>query len=318
MIPVVVVTGFLGSGKTTLLNRLLERRPRAYGESAAKIAFIVNEFGDVGIDSDLLPEEMTRQVELPGGCICCALDEDLEKTLLNLVATEPQLELVIVETTGLAEPLPIAWTLAREPLAHKVRLAAVITVVDALEHERHRALAQSVDPQVEYADILVVSKLDLTPNHEVPASLERSLRALNTAAPLVSGDPSDVADTLWGSIEDPSLGAPRSSEHEEQQRDPNHHGFHSVSLPIDDTLDFEELEAQLEELPPDYVRIKGVAHVVDASTGSSEPRTIAFHRVGARVSAEPLNRAAPGRIVALGPQVSREELAACIAASVLR
>jgi G3E family GTPase len=318
MIPVVVVTGFLGSGKTTLLNRLLERRPRKRGEGAPKIAFIVNEFGDVGIDSELLPEELTRQVELPGGCICCALDEDLEKTLLGLVDSEPQLELVIVETTGLAEPLPIAWTLAREPLSDKVRLAAVITVVDALEHERHRELAQSVDPQVEYADILVVSKLDLVPGHELPPALDASLRALNAAAPLLSGEPSEVADTLWSSLEDPSPGAPRSSAHEERARDPSHHGFHSVSLPIEGTLDFEELEAQLEELPPAYVRIKGIARVVDASTGSTEPRTIAFHRVGARVSAEPLGRSVPGRIVALGPQVSREELAACIEASILR
>ena len=323
MIPVVVVTGFLGSGKTTLLNRLLAQRPRAIGEGAPKIAFIVNEFGDVGIDAALLPEQMTRQVELPGGCICCALDEDLEKTLFELTSSEPQLELVIVETTGLAEPLPIAWTLAREPLADRVRLAAVITVVDAVEHERHRQLAQSVDPQVEYADILVVSKLDLAGGEGVPAPLEASVRALNQVAPIVSGQPTEVADTLWRSIEDPSLGAPRSAGTEEGgERGHDHdatpnHGFHSVALPIDDTLDFEELESQLEELPPEYVRIKGVARVVDASTGSTEPRTIAFHRVGARVSAEPLTRPAPGRIVALGPKVSREELAACIEASVL-
>ena len=341
MIPVVVVTGFLGSGKTTLLNRLLERRPRASDGAAPKLAFIVNEFGDVGIDAELLPEEMTRQVELPGGCICCALDEDLEKTLHGLVDSEPELEMVIVETTGLAEPLPIAWTLAGEPLAHRVRLAAVITVVDAHNHERHRQLAQSVDPQVEYADILVVSKLDLVPGGEAPESLTRALRSLNKAAPVVSGAPTSVADLLWRSLEDPSLGAPRSSEREQpptrdrdhdhdhdrdrdRDRDHDHdrdrdaHGFQSVSLPIEDTLDFEELESQLEELSPEYVRIKGVARVVDASTGSTKPLTVAFHRVGARVSAEPLDRAVSGRIVALGPKVSREELAACIEASTLR
>lgn len=339
MIPVVVVTGFLGSGKTTLLNRLLERRPQQ-GEGAPKLAFIVNEFGDVGIDAELLPEEMTRQVELPGGCICCALDEDLEKTLLGLVESEPELELVIVETTGLAEPLPIAWTLGREPLSESVRLAAVITVADALHHERHRELAQSVDPQVEYADILVASKLDLLPDPEVPEALTRALRSLNTVAPILSGKPSEVADLLWRSLDDPGLDEPRTAgserdpahppphRHEHQRPGKHHqdehgherdaHGFVSVALPIEETLDFEELESQLEELPPEYVRIKGVAHVVDASTGSTEARTVAFHRVGARVSAEPLGRSAPGRIVALGPQIKREELAACIEASTLR
>ena len=340
MIPVVVVTGFLGSGKTTLLNRLLERRPRARADEPPKFAFIVNEFGDVGIDAELLPAGMTQQVELSGGCICCALDEDLEKTITGLVDSAPDLELIIVETTGLAEPLPIAWTLGRQPLADKVRLAAVVTVVDACEHERHRELAQSVDPQVEYADILVVSKLDLLPQDEVPASLARALRERNDVAPMVAGEPNDVADLLWRSLADPAIGSPRSAEapdaatalehgdhhHDDaghghdhgQLRGADAHGFRSVALPIEATLDFEELESQLEELPPAYVRIKGVALVVDASTGSTEPRTIAFHRVGARVSAEPLGREVPGRIVALGPDVTREALAACIEASALR
>src|SRR5688572_14407576 len=120
MVPVVVLTGFLGSGKTTLLNRLLDTRPPDDG----RLAVIVNELGAVGIDADLLPADMARQVELPGGCICCVLNEDLERTLCDLVDGGPPLSTIVIETTGIAEPLPISWTLAGESLATRVRLAA--------------------------------------------------------------------------------------------------------------------------------------------------------------------------------------------------
>lgn len=312
MIPVVVLTGFLGSGKTTLLNRLMDTRPPSPG----KMAIVVNEFGDVGIDADLLPSEMTRQVELEGGCICCALSEDLEKTLLDLLDSEPEVELIVVETTGIAEPLPISWTLDREPLSERARLAAVVTVVDAIEHERHRPMAPSVDNQVEYADLLVLSKLDLTPNTATPPELHEELRRLNPTAPILEAPPGEMAPLLWRSLEDPGMEGAERRRAGEGGSDPAHH-FHSVSLPIEQMLDFEELSACLEDLPPDYVRIKGVARVIDESTGSSEPRFIVFHRVGARVSAEPLDEPAPGRLVAIGPHPDRDRLAACLEAAVL-
>ncbi|MCP4445769.1 MAG: GTP-binding protein [Myxococcales bacterium] len=108
------------------MSRLLEERPKsgALAESAGQLALIVNEFGDVGIDGDLLPDEMTRQIEINGGCICCRLDGDLEKTLLELMDGQPDLSAIIIETTGIAEPLPISWTLAQGKLAKRARLAA--------------------------------------------------------------------------------------------------------------------------------------------------------------------------------------------------
>lgn len=315
MIPVLLVTGFLGSGKTTLLNALMAARPPSPG----KLAIIVNEFGDIGIDGSLLPEEMTRQVELPGGCICCALDEDLEKTLLQLVEGEPALEAIVVETTGIAEPLPISWTLARDPLAGLVRLATVITVVDALEHETHRPLSPSVDNQVEYADLLVISKVDLAPGAEPPPALLESLRELNPHAPTLWANREELGDLLWSALEDPEgRSTARASETTRGDHSAAHeHGFRSASAVIPDILDFEELTSQLEELPPSYVRIKGVAMVVDGSTGSEEAKPVAFHRVGARVSVEPIARAEEPRIVALGPEVDADRLAACVRAAVL-
>lgn len=320
MVPVVLLTGFLGSGKTTLLNALLETRV----EARKRMAIIVNEFGTIGIDGDLLPADMTRQVELPGGCICCVLNEDLDKTINELLDSAPDVQLIVIETTGIAEPLPISWTLAAEPLCTRVRLAAVITTVDAVEHERHRPLSPSVDAQVEYADLLVITKLDLTPNGQVPSALAEHLRTVNDVAPIIAGTTRDSAEALWQSLEDPdATDSAALAKLGQATPEPAHHHFDSVSVPIEQTLDFEELADCLAELPANYIRIKGIATVIDGSTGSNEPHLVAFHRVGARVSKEPLSgesatRTPEHRIVAIGRGVDSAQLAACVDASVVR
>ncbi len=312
MVSVVLLTGFLGSGKTSLLNRMLAARPAQQG----RLALIVNEFGDVGIDGELLPSSMTRQVELPGGCICCVLSEDLDKTLLELLATTPDVETIIIETTGIAEPMPIGWALAAEPLAERLRLAAVITVVDSGELERSRSISPAVDNQIAYADLLVVSKTDLLAEAEPSAAVLEILRELNVDAPVLFGP--TVVDTLWASLSDPER-RDRRADPKEGHHDGHHarHDFETVWLPIEGLLDYEELESALEDLPANFVRIKGIARVIDASTGSDTPHWIAFHRVGARVSREPLATPATARVVALGPGVERAPLAACVAAAVI-
>ena len=316
MVPILLLTGFLGSGKTTLLNPLLDERPQIgpFAESSGKLALIVNEFGDIGIDGDLLPDEMTRQIEIKGGCICCRLDGDLEKTLDELMKAQSDLSAIIIETTGIAEPLPISWTLANESLADRVRLAAVITVVDALEHERHRPLSPSVDAQVDYADLLLVTKLDLSDETRL-SELEQGLRSRNEVAPIFAGNSEGLVHRLWLALDDPSLERPAAAE--EAPARASTHGFGSVSLDIKNTIDFELLIESLEELPPTYIRIKGIARVIDASSGNAEPHMIAFHRVGARVSAEPARDDLETRIVAIGTNLDASELSACIASAVV-
>jgi G3E family GTPase len=346
LVPVVLLTGFLGSGKTTLLNRMLAHR-REQPAQRGKLAVLVNELGSVGIDASLLPAGAARQVELSGGCICCSLDENLSASLISLLDSEPEVEWVLIETTGVAEPLPIIWTLTTAAMSERIRLAAVVTVVDALEHQRHRPLAQSVDAQVEHADILVVSKRDALPAERVDATLAElvaELRRQNrTAGVLVESSPAESAATLWQLLSDAQAdtaldpGVPAHKQHNHTsmsgpalvhspapahaQGHPHHHSFEAVAVPIEGTLDFEELTSQLEALPADYIRIKGICWAVDLETGSPEPTLIAFHRVGARVSAEPLGeqaaRDAQPRVVALGVGIDPARLAACVRAAMV-
>jgi G3E family GTPase len=322
------LTGFLGSGKTTLLNRFLalrQERARWHEGPQPKLAILVNELGAVGIDGALLPPGASRQVELPGGCICCTLDENLEKSLGELLDAEPTLELVIIETTGIAEPLPILWTLGREPLSARVRLAAVVTVVDALEHERHRPLAPAVDAQVEQADVVVLSKLDLVGDRAADRTSElvALVRETNAGAAILAERGAGAgALALARLLADPQTAGGRAfpAGGAQHAHDEDRHGFETVALPIEGTLDFEELTTRLEELPAGYVRIKGICHAIDRSSGTDEPFWIAFHRVGARVSAEPLPSASERVfpcVVALGTGLDADQLAACVRAAVV-
>jgi G3E family GTPase len=336
-VPLVVVTGFLGAGKTTLVNRLLaRRRERA---AAGKIGVIVNELGAVGIDGDLMGGEAARQVELPGGCVCCVLGDQLDTTLLELVAANPGLDAIVLETTGVAEPLPITWAVAREPVAQEVRVAAVVTLVDATHFLASRAVSASVDAQVAYADLVFITKAELAPD---VAEVEAAARQLAPRALHLRGTTEEQVAWLDALLADPDdhrlprdgAALPQEShaasralaeaspdgqvgEHvhtSECRHDdtPAAHGIDSVWVPVGAALDLEELEDQLAELPANYVRIKGIvrAHGTDDAV-----RWFAVHRVGPRVSSEAVAppESQQARLVALGPGVSASELARCVA-----
>lgn len=302
MVEVIVLTGFLGAGKTTLLNRMIAAR--ALGRSlgvAGKLALVVNELGEVGVDGALLPADLTRQVELPGGCICCVLNEDLDRTIVELLDRSPEIATIVIETTGVAEPLPIAWTFLREPLSARVRLTAVVTLVDATGFVAQRSLSPAVDAQVAYADVVVLTKTDLASAAEVGKTRE-AVAALAPRAPVIAGTAEEIVQWLAEALADPEPvpGKPEIS--------PGRgHGIDSVWVPVDGPVDVEELCDALAELPPQYVRVKGIVPV--------EGGWAVVHRVGLRVSSEPLERAPAdrrGRIVALGPGVAREPLAGCV------
>ncbi len=306
-VPIILLTGFLGSGKTTLLNRLIAARAfdRLDG-GGGKLALVVNELGEIGIDGALLPDELTRQVELPGGCICCVLNDDLDRTILELLDRSPDVTTIVIETTGVAEPLPIAWSIGRAPLATRVRLAAVVALVDASAFPAQRGLSPAVDAQVAYADAVVLTKLDLATADE-EAAARAAVAELAPRAPVVGGTPDDVVAWLGEAMAEPRVA--ELGDHHDHDHD---HGIDSVWVPMDGTVDLEELIDAVGELPANYIRIKGIAWAVDGRTGQGTPHWAAIHRVGLRVSSEPLDRPGPAALVALGPGVERGPLAACV------
>jgi G3E family GTPase len=188
-IPVTILSGFLGSGKTTRLNALL-RQP--FGR---RIAVILNELGAIGIDAAKLAaaEEF---VELDGGCVCCTLNADLEGTLLRLRA-RGQFDHLVIETTGIADPLAVAWTLERGSLREGYRVDAIVTVVDTTTLARALTEGGEAALQIERADVLLLSKLDVA-GTDAPAVRDR-LRALNPVAPLLDA-PRDA--TPWEALLD--------------------------------------------------------------------------------------------------------------------
>ena len=332
-VPLVVITGFLGAGKTTLVNRLLARRAERH--ATGKLGVIVNELGEVGIDGALLGGGAARQIELPGGCVCCVLGDELDRTLLDLVAHNSDLEAIVLETTGVAEPLPIAWALRRDPVQQQVRLAAVVTVVDAANFRASRPCSVAVDAQVAYADVLLITKSETTGPAETRAAIEAA-RALAPRALVREGSTEEHAVWLEEMLADPDLehvseektglghghGHGHGHEHVHddtcREADTHAHGIDSVWVEVDAPVDLEELEDALGELPANYVRIKGIVRAADER---GQVGWFVVHRVGLRVSSEPLP-ARPaewphehGRLVALGSDLRHDQLRACITAA---
>jgi G3E family GTPase len=201
-IPIVVLTGFLGSGKTTLLNRLL--RTPALADSAV----LVNEFGTVGIDHHLVSTIEDRTIVLASGCVCCTLREDLRETILALHDQRarglvPPFRRIIVETTGLADPVPILHTVLVDPqLRHHYRLGHVITTVDAVNGAAQLARFAEARKQVLVADRLVLTKTDLVAP-PVSAALHMQLAHTNPGAALLSAADAgfDCASLLLADLE---------------------------------------------------------------------------------------------------------------------
>jgi G3E family GTPase len=177
-IPVTVLTGYLGAGKTTLLNRILSE------PHGRKFAVIVNEFGEIGIDNDLVVGADEEIFEMNNGCICCTVRGDLVRIIGGLMRRKGKFDAIIVETTGLADPAPVAQTFFVDPeIGRKTRLDAVVTVADARWLKDRLRDAPETKNQIAFADVILINKTDLVTAPEV-REIEARIRAINPYARL--------------------------------------------------------------------------------------------------------------------------------------
>src|SRR5581483_7191797 len=177
-IPVTVLTGYLGAGKTTLLNRILSE------DHGQKFAVIVNEFGEIGIDNDLIVGADEEVFEMNNGCICCTVRGDLIRIIHGLLRRQGKFDAIIVETTGLADPAPVAQTFfVDENIGSKTRLDAVVTVVDAKFLNDRLKDAPEAKNQVAFADVILINKTDLVTEKELE-EVEARVRGINPYAKL--------------------------------------------------------------------------------------------------------------------------------------
>ena len=323
-IPVTLLTGFLGAGKTTLLNHLL-------AEAGERIVVIENEFGPVSIDSELLIRERDELVEMTNGCLCCTIRGDLSRHLHSLYQRRRDGELaftrLVIETTGLADPTPIAQTLfSDETLAEAYALDGVLTVVDAVHGEQQLDQHLVARKQAGFADRLLISKTDLVDDASLDRLSER-LSAINSQAEQHRLEQGRIVPELAFGVRgfhlDENLLRPASSERSLSFRPAGTRSFAddiaALHLSHDGPLDLQRISAFMNQLVEHHaeqlLRYKGVL----AITG--EPRRLVFqgvHRItGFDYGREWQDDETPrSNIVLIGQQLPadaiRAEFAACL------
>ncbi|MEG5001947.1 CobW family GTP-binding protein [Microcoleus sp. B4-D4] len=177
-LPVTIITGFLGSGKTTLLNHILTN------QQGLKTAVLVNEFGEIGIDNELIVTTDDNMVELNNGCICCTINEDLVNAVYKVLERQENLDYLVVETTGLADPLPVALTFLSTELRDLTRLDSIVTVVDAANYSLDLFNSEAAYSQIAYGDIIILNKTDLVEEADLDL-LEVKIRDVKEGARIV-------------------------------------------------------------------------------------------------------------------------------------
>ncbi len=300
-LPVTLVTGFLGSGKTTLVNHILSNR------EGVRAAVLVNELGEIGIDNDLIVATHDGMIELTNGCICCSTNTDLVDSIVRVLHRPEPVDHIIVETTGVADPLPVATTFQRPEFRDTLRLDAIVAVADAEQFSLDRFDGSAPRNQLRYADAILLNKCDRTDAGRLD-TVEAKIRSLNAEARLVRTTQSAVPLPL---ILDVDLFRPRHAEHDHSHAHGHGHGhlqddgFVSLSFESDRPFSVSLFQAFLDTgRPPGLFRGKGFLWL--AETG----KRYVFHLVGERFTLEEDTRAIGGtnRIVLIGRNLDIEDL----------
>jgi G3E family GTPase len=273
--PVTIITGFLGSGKTTLLNQILSNR------QDLKIAVLVNEFGDINIDSQLLVSIDEDMMELSNGCICCTINDGLVDAVYRVLERDDRIDCLVIETTGVADPLPIILTFLGTDLRDLTRLDSVVTMVDSEAFTPEHFESEAAYNQINYADITVLNKTDLS-NLEQIQTLETYIRTVKSGARILHSEYGKVplplildvgyndATAYADLIETSDVAQDDDHEHHSHDHHASHQhhghsshldndGFGTIAFESDRPFDVKKFEAFLQEsMPSEVFRAKGI------------------------------------------------------------